>query len=229
MGGGVCDVERAGGLGEATIFIDESGGLGFDGGLVVDFGGWVGGLRGMVGVYIVYFCFMNSFLAFWRGLRWFVWGFLVVGFLVFGGGEVWGFARDSSEDFGTLSAAGNNAPYGMWSDGTTMWVSDYGDKKIYAYTVSTKARDSAKDFDTLDAAGNDNPRGLFSDGTTMWVSDSTDDKLYAYTLSTKARDSSKDFGHAERGGGIMRRTGCGRTGRRCGCLIVVIKRFTRIV
>ena len=33
-------------------------------------------------------------------------------------------SRDSSKDFDTLSAAGNNAPDGVWSDDTTMWVSD---------------------------------------------------------------------------------------------------------
>ena len=57
-------------------------------------------------------------------------------------------------DFNTLSGAGNESPYGIWSDGTTMWVVDPLDLKIYAYNLSTKARDAAKDFNTLDAAGN---------------------------------------------------------------------------
>ena len=101
--------------------------------------------------------------------------------------------RDSSEDFDTLSAAGNNNPEGIWSNGITMWVIDPTDVKIYAYVLSTKARDSSKDFDTLRAAGNISPAGLWSDGTTMWVSDNTFDTIYAYVLATKARDSSKDF------------------------------------
>ena len=101
--------------------------------------------------------------------------------------------RDSTKDFDTLSAAGNNSPAGLYSDGTTMWVADETDSKIYAYTVSTKARDTSKEFDTLSAAGNDHPRGLYSDGTTMWVSDHLDDKIYAYAVSTKARDTSKEF------------------------------------
>ena len=103
--------------------------------------------------------------------------------------------RVPSQDF-TLAAheaGGSSAPLGLWSDGTTMWVSDNGDDKIYAYNLATKARDSSKDFDTLSAAGNTAPRGIWSDGTTMWVADETDDKLYAYNLATKARDSSKDF------------------------------------
>ena len=98
-----------------------------------------------------------------------------------------------NNDFNTLSAAGNNNPQGLWSDGTTMWVTDGDNDKLYAYNLSTKARDSSKDFNTLSAAGNNSPQGLWSDGTTMWVTDSSDDKLYAYNLSTKARDSSKDF------------------------------------
>ena len=101
------------------------------------------------------------------------------------------FARDPAEDFNTLAL--NTYPEGIWSDGTTMWVADSFDDKIYAYSLATKARDSGKDFDTLAAAGNNNPTGIWSDGTTMWVADSLDDKIYAYSLATKARDSGKDF------------------------------------
>ncbi len=98
-------------------------------------------------------------------------------------------------DFTTLSAAGNTSPTGIWSNGTTMWVADDSDYKIYAYNMTTKARDSAKDFTTLIAAGNYNPTGIWSDGTTMWVAKSYyyADKIYAYTMTTKARDSAKDF------------------------------------
>ena len=99
----------------------------------------------------------------------------------------------SGGDFDTLRAAGNGDPHGIWSDGTTMWVSDWQDDKIYAYSMSTKARESAKDFNTLSAAGNGSPEGIWSDGTTMWVPDRLDDKIYAYSMSTKARESTKDF------------------------------------
>ena len=88
--------------------------------------------------------------------------------------ETGDYERDSDKDFNTLDAAGNGSPAGIWSDGTTMWVADYSDDKIYAYNLSTKARDSAKDFNTLVAAGNDSPRGIWSDGTTMWVADDGD-------------------------------------------------------
>ena len=89
--------------------------------------------------------------------------------------------RDAGKDFDTLDDAGNDAPLGIWSDGTTMWVADYDDSKIYAYSMATKARDAGKDFDTLDGAGNDAPQGIWSNGTTMWVADINDQKIYAYS------------------------------------------------
>ena len=98
-----------------------------------------------------------------------------------------------SLDFNTLLPAGNGSPVGIWSDGTTMWVSDIGDDKIYAYDLATKARNSSEDFNTLNDAGNNAPVGIWSDGTTMWVSDLNDDKIYAYKLSDKTHDSAKDF------------------------------------
>ena len=110
-------------------------------------------------------------------------------------------ARDASKDFNNLIVTGNGTvtgnaqPSGMWSDGTTMWVADWIEGKIYAYDMATKARDASKDFDTLTAAGNDGPRGIWSDGTTMWVvnHNNDDDKVFAYNLATKARDASKDI------------------------------------
>jgi len=64
------------------------------------------------------------------------------------------FTRNPAEDFNTLFGAGNSAPAGIWSDGTTMWVADWIDDKIYGYGMATKARIPTMDFDTLEAAGN---------------------------------------------------------------------------
>ena len=97
--------------------------------------------------------------------------------------------RASGSDF-TLDAA-NGYPTGIWSDGTTMWVADFEDAKLYAYRMSDRSRDSGKDF-TLDAA-NGSPVGIWSDGTTMWASDFADAKLYAYRMSGRSRDAGKDF------------------------------------
>ena len=46
---------------------------------------------------------------------------------------------DSDKDFNTLSAAGNERPIGIWSNGATMWVADDTDRKIYAYKMSDKS------------------------------------------------------------------------------------------
>ena len=40
---------------------------------------------------------------------------------------------NAAADFNTLDAAGNDSPSGIWSNGTTMWVGDSVDRKIYAY------------------------------------------------------------------------------------------------
>ena len=101
--------------------------------------------------------------------------------------------RSPAHDFDTLVAAGNYGTYGIWSDGTTMWVADRVDDKLYAYAMATRARDPGKDFDTLSTSRNTWPQGVWSDGTTMWVADWSDEKLYAYTVATRTRDPRKDF------------------------------------
>ena len=109
-------------------------------------------------------------------------------------------SRRPAKDFDSLTAAGNEIPRGIWSDGTTMWIANaqsYAETKVYAYNLATTTRDADKDFDTLEATGNYNPWGIWSDGTTMWIAH--DDrgrdanKLYAYNLATKVRDPDKDF------------------------------------
>ena len=104
--------------------------------------------------------------------------------------------RDESKEFNTLQAAGNTEPHGIWSDGTTMWVSDaasdYGSEfKIYAYSMSTKKRAPDKDFNTLSALRNP-PFGIWSNGTTMWAANRSG-RIHAYNMRSKARDPGKDF------------------------------------
>ena len=98
-------------------------------------------------------------------------------------------SRDVGSDF--ILDAANGYPTGIWSDGTTMWVADFEDTKLYAYRMSDRTRDADRDF-TLDAA-HGSPVGIWSDGTTMWASDFADGKLYAYRMSDRSRDSGKDF------------------------------------
>ena len=110
------------------------------------------------------------------------------------------FAHSAANDFETLDAAGNNAPSGIWSDGTTMWVADWNDPRLYAYRMSDRSRDPGRDFDTLDAAGNDYSTGIWSDGAAMWVADWEDGKLYAYRMSDRSRDPARDFDTRAAGG-----------------------------
>ena len=110
----------------------------------------------------------------------------------------WPFSWTPSRDINTLKTVGNDAPQGIWSDATTMWVADDEDDKLYAYTLATRARDTTKEFSLH--TDNGDPWGIWSDATTMWVSDNADGKLYAYTLATGARDTTKEFSlHADNG------------------------------
>ena len=70
----------------------------------------------------------------------------------------------------------------MWSDGKTMWVSDYTDQKMYAYDLSTKTPVPDRDFETLKAGGNTTPTGIWSNGAILLVSDHGGGKLYAYNM-----------------------------------------------
>ena len=74
--------------------------------------------------------------------------------------------RDTAEEF-PLHLATNSAAGGIWSDGSTVWVSDWSAAKLFAYTLNGGARDSDKDI-TLHHL-NDSPQGIWSDGTTIWV------------------------------------------------------------
>ena len=103
--------------------------------------------------------------------------------------EVQAQSRDAGSDF-VLDAA-NDYPTGIWSDGTTMWVADFEDRKLYAYQMSDRSRNPGRDF-TLDAL-NGSPVGIWSDGATMWVSDFSDAKLFAYRMSDRSRDPGNDF------------------------------------
>ena len=86
------------------------------------------------------------------------------------------------------------SPWGVWSDGVTLWVVDDDDDELYAYTLANGSRDSGKDIGL--AAGNDNPRGVWSDGETVWVvqlENPSGDKVYAYSLSSGDRRSGREF------------------------------------
>ena len=100
------------------------------------------------------------------------------------------FAKTISVVFDIDLDSANADPRGVCSDGTTIWVADYTDEVLYAYSADG-TRDSSKDIDLH--ADNQHPQGLWSDDTTIWVLDTADDKLYAYAASDGSRDTSSEF------------------------------------
>ena len=103
----------------------------------------------------------------------------------------------------------NGHAVGMWSDGTTMWVGDYRDDKLYAYSLESDPYgepDPDKDIAATDAVGfdrGDEVRGLASDGTVVWVFNDADKRLYAFRLSDRTPVARWNFplasDHADRG------------------------------
>ena len=80
----------------------------------------------------------------------------------------------------TVGAINNNDQRGMWSNGTTLFVVDHGDTKVYGYKLSDQTRDDDKNLDLVSA--NASPWGLWFDGRVLWVADTAADKLYVYDL-----------------------------------------------
>ncbi|MYD98710.1 MAG: cadherin-like beta sandwich domain-containing protein, partial [Gammaproteobacteria bacterium] len=87
----------------------------------------------------------------------------------------------------------NSDPHGIWSDGVTVWISDHGAKRLFAYRlpvppgepqeeVAALERASDEDFEEPGRVGNNSPRGIWSDGDVMYVADANDDKVYTYNI-----------------------------------------------
>lgn len=93
-------------------------------------------------------------------------------------------------------------PRGVWGDGSTIWVAQTSDDKLYAYSVtagdSFGTRLSSKDIDI--SATSDSPRGIWSDGTYMYVAneynmawDDDTANVVAYQLSDGSQVSDRSF------------------------------------
>ena len=111
------------------------------------------------------------------------------------------FGRWSALDFDGLDAAMNNNTVGFFSDGTTMWVCDAVDDRMYAYRMNPGGsghgdRDEGKEFDL--PGGNRLQDSIWSDGETVWVMSSFLDKIIAYKMNPGSpghgdRDPAKDI------------------------------------
>ena len=99
----------------------------------------------------------------------------------------------------------NGDPRGIWSDDTTIWVSDDGAKRLFAYRLPGSGEEAGtaegeasveaaqagaqplervrdEEFGNLSKASNNSPRGLWSDGEVMYVADASDDRVYSYNM-----------------------------------------------
>ncbi len=72
------------------------------------------------------------------------------------------------------------------SDGVTIWVSDDGAKRPFAYRIENETLKRYEDkkftFRSLLKAGNGDARGIWSDGDIMYVIDERDNKVYSYNI-----------------------------------------------
>ena len=110
-------------------------------------------------------------------------------------------SHDSAKDMESLyvstAADIDNAsrPRGLWSDGTTMFVADSEDDKVFAFKLSDESQDSDKNI-LLDSP-NDDAWGLWFDGRVLWVADIVDDVLYVYDLPGAQPDNTIAYGDPE--------------------------------
>ena len=97
----------------------------------------------------------------------------------------------AGDDLDTLRAAGNTEPNGIWSNGTTIWVADVSNARLYAYSQAGGARDGDKDIAVNGVIMA--PTGIWSDGATIWVIGPVEMTAFAHTLGSGARDSDSDI------------------------------------
>ena len=91
-------------------------------------------------------------------------------------------ARQENQEF-TLHE-GNQAPRGIWSDGSTIWVTDADDHHVYAYNLDTGARVPALEL-TLHP-DQQKPSGMHGIGNTIWVADLENVRPYTYLIPNRS-------------------------------------------
>ena len=113
--------------------------------------------------------------------------------------------RDAAKDldYQSLRKAGATSPAGLWSNGSTLYVSDWRNHKMFSTPIGKStplepgpndfSRNPEGDFTKMAEQGNVHPSGLWSDGTTIWIADISDDMIYAYDIATGLRAESLDF------------------------------------
>ena len=105
--------------------------------------------------------------------------------------------RSAGYTFGAFQSSfaldsANANPQGIASDGSSLYVVDLDDERVYVYSLAGAFQSSF----ALDSA-NDSPSGIASDGSSLYVTDFIDDRVYVYSLagafqSSFALDSAND-------------------------------------
>ena len=104
------------------------------------------------------------------------------------------------KDVSVRSAPGaTRGPVGLWSDGTTAWVSYEVNHTLRAFDLASGARAAASDItyvpspSFVSGPGGAKPGSIWSNGELIWIVDNLHDRMYAYNLSTKARAADSDI------------------------------------
>ena len=85
---------------------------------------------------------------------------------------------------------------GIWSDGTIVWIADWDDKKLYAYSLATQStlnQQRLPNHDISLAGVNDSPGGMGGFSSTIFVVDKNDTYFYAYSTTDGTRLRDEEF------------------------------------
>ena len=104
------------------------------------------------------------------------------------------YRRSSLDELGSRNFSSTNIGNmnGIHADGTDIWVSDWDDTYLYAYTLTDSGYQAVPSADINLHSSNAGPRGVTGHDTFIWVYDKDDTYIYAYNRNTKQRVNSKE-------------------------------------
>ena len=89
-----------------------------------------------------------------------------------------------AQDFNTLQAVRNLQPSGIWSDGTLMYVTDFGQGRAYTYNMTTKA--AVPSSNIVFSANQRAVQGIWGDATTIYTFDTDRDTIGRWRRSDRS-------------------------------------------
>ena len=96
-------------------------------------------------------------------------------------------------DFSNL-AAGHTSPVGMWSpDGSTLWVGQWLETRVYAYNLADETLDSGKSWTLHNPSTADDrnrkPTGIWSNANRIYVTDPDHGRVFQYQCEAVSWDA----------------------------------------